>query len=236
MNSRANDTIIEARGLSKIYRTEGEEVRALLDVSLRVTRGEFISIVGPSGCGKSTLLYVLGGLTTPTSGAVVIDAAELGRISDAALSRIRGRTTGFVFQRFNLLPTLSIRENIALAQGIRRQGAHTAGRIDEMLDRVGLAGKKGRRPSELSMGEQQRAAIARALVHRPAILLADEPTGNLDSSNAEGIIQLFSEMHRELRQTILLVTHNAEVAQAAGRIVRMRDGRIVDGPQSTVHR
>jgi len=235
MNNAVTDNFIEVAGLCKIYRTGGEDVHALDNVSLSVRRGEFLSIVGPSGCGKSTLLYVLGGLTTPSSGSVSIGGEEICNLSDASISHLRGVLTGFVFQRFNLLPTLTIYENIALAQKIRGTGVQRKEHIGEMLERVGLGGKKGRRPAELSMGEQQRAAIARAVVHRPAILLADEPTGNLDSANSEAIITLFSEMHRELRQTILLVTHNSDVARSAERIVQMRDGRIVHGPQSIVH-
>ncbi|MCX6354777.1 MAG: ABC transporter ATP-binding protein [Candidatus Aureabacteria bacterium] len=222
-----NGDLIEAEGLCKIYHTEGEDVHALRDVSISVARGEFLSIVGPSGCGKSTLLYVLGGLTTATSGSVRIDGQNLIGLSDTALSRVRAGTTGFVFQRFNLFPTLTVRQNIVLAQEISRSGARDMLNADEILSRVGLRGKERRRPSELSMGEQQRAAIARALAHCPAILLADEPTGNLDSANSEAIVALFREMHRDLRQTILLVTHNREVAEAAERIVQMRDGRIV---------
>jgi len=224
-----NGNLIEVEGLCKTYHTEGEDVHALRDVSIRVARGEFLSIVGPSGCGKSTLLYVLGGLTTATSGSVRIDGRNLLGLSDAALSRIRARTTGFVFQRFNLFPTLTVRQNIVLAQDLCGSGTRDMLNTDEILSRVGLKGKERRRPSELSMGEQQRAAVARALAHCPAILLADEPTGNLDSANSEGIVALFREMHRDLRQTILLVTHNREVAEAAERIVQMRDGRIVHG-------
>ncbi|MCX6339413.1 MAG: ABC transporter ATP-binding protein [Candidatus Aureabacteria bacterium] len=226
MNSAIPQDFISVAGLCKIYHTGGEDVHALDNVSLGVKRGEFLSIVGPSGCGKSTLLYVLGGLTTPSTGSVRIGGKEICDLSDASISHLRGVLTGFVFQRFNLLPTLTIYENIALAQKIRGTGVQGKEHIGEMLERVGLGGKKGRRPSELSMGEQQRAAIARAVVHRPAILLADEPTGNLDSANSEAIINLFIEMHRELRQTILLVTHNSDIASVAGRVVRMRDGRI----------
>ncbi len=214
---------IRAARLRKTYRSGGGEYEALRGVNLDVARGEFAAIVGPSGCGKSTLLYVLGGLTSPTSGEVTVAGEALGGLGDAALSRVRGRVTGFVFQRFNLLPTLSIRDNLVLAQGIR--GADPAG-VDEILAGVGLAGKARRRPGELSMGEQQRAAIARAIVHRPAVLLADEPTGNLDSGNSALILGLLARMHGESGQTILLVTHDSGVAGAAGRIIRMRDGRI----------
>ncbi|MCX6356493.1 MAG: ABC transporter ATP-binding protein [Candidatus Aureabacteria bacterium] len=225
---------IEARELCKTYRAGGEDVYALRDVNLTVGRGEFLSIVGPSGCGKSTLLYLLGALVTPTSGSVVIDGAEPGNLSDAGLSRLRGRMTGFVFQRFNLLPTLTTRQNILLSQRIRGLRRGEGLDADEILARVGLGGKMHRRPSELSMGEQQRAAIARAVVHRPAILLADEPTGNLDSANSEMILGLFAQMHRELGQTILMVTHNHDVAKAAERTVQMRDGKIVNNPPSAV--
>ncbi len=226
MNSATDRDFIKVASLCKAYRAGGEEVYALNHVSLGVGKGEFLSIVGPSGCGKSTLLYVLGGLTSPSAGSVKIEGKEVCSLSDAAISHLRGVLTGFVFQRFNLLPTLTVYENIVLAQKIRGSTPRRAEEIKEILGRVGLGGKKNRRPFELSMGEQQRAAIARAIVHRPAILLADEPTGNLDSGNSDAIVELFAEMHRELKQTILLVTHNNDIAAAADRVIRMRDGRI----------
>ncbi len=221
MNDAA--AFVVAAGLHKIYRSAAGDCEALRGVDLEIGRGDFAALVGPSGCGKSTLLHIVGGLAAPTAGTVSVAGKSLDGLGDAALSRHRGRTTGFVFQRFNLLPTLSVRGNLALAQRIR--GLDEAG-IDALLERVGLASKMRRRPCELSMGEQQRAAIARALAHRPALLLADEPTGNLDSGNSARILDLLGEMHRDLGQTILLVTHDPGVAAAAGRIVRMRDGRI----------
>lgn len=224
------DSFIETRSLSKLYRSGSEDVQALNSVDIAIQKGEFVSIVGPSGCGKSTLLYVLGGLTTPTSGIIRIDGKEIHRGSDAALSRHRGRTIGFVFQRFNLIPTLSIHDNIGLAQKIR--GMDPRRGISEILERVGLGAKQRRKPFELSMGEQQRAAIARAVIHRPAILLADEPTGNLDSANSESVLELFAQMHRGFGQTILMVTHNDDVARAAGRTIHMKDGRIAAPPRS----
>jgi len=226
MNNPTRTPFIEAAGLCKIYWTEGEDVHALRDVSLTVRQGEFVAVIGPSGCGKSTLLHVLGGLATPTSGSLRIGGKEVQDLQDAELSRLRGKMTGFVFQRFNLLPTLTIRENLALAQRIRGEGGQGNAEIDHILGRVGLGEKKGRRPAELSMGEQQRAAIARAVVHRPAILLADEPTGNLDTATSDVILRVFREMNREMKQTLLLVTHNRDVADAAGTVIRMRDGRI----------
>ena len=226
MNSATDRDFIKVASLCKAYRAGGEEVYALNHVSLGVGKGEFLSIVGPSGCGKSTLLYVLGGLTSPSAGSVKIEGKEVCSLSHDAISHLSGVLTGFVFQRFNLLPTLTVYENIVLAQKIRGSTPRRAEEIKEILGRVGLGGKKNRRPFELSMGEQQRAAIARAIVHRPAILLADEPTGNLDSGNSDAIVELFAEMHRELKQTILLVTHNNDIAAAADRVIRMRDGRI----------
>ena len=216
-------SFVVAAGLRKVYRSAGGDCEALRGVNLDVGRGEFAAIIGPSGCGKSTLLYVLGGLTAPTAGTVRVAGERLDGLGDAALSRLRGKTTGFVFQRFNLLPTLSVRDNLVIAQRIR--GLKEEG-VDALLARVGLSAKSRRRPSELSTGEQQRAAIARALAHRPALLLADEPTGNLDSCTSARILDLLGAMHRDLGQTILLVTHDPGVAAAAGRIIRMRDGRI----------
>lgn len=216
--------LITITGLSKTYRLGTVEVPALRDVTLTVDKGEFVAIAGPSGCGKSTLLYLISGLATPTRGSVMIDGKEIAGLSDRELSRFRGEMTGFVFQRFNLLPSLSIADNISLAERIRAGRQPNRERIRETLALVGLSGKEKRKPSTLSIGEQQRAAIARAIIHRPPLLLADEPTGNLDSANAAVVVETLATMHRELGQTILLVTHDESVARAAQRVVRMKDG------------
>jgi putative ABC transport system ATP-binding protein len=221
------NNIIELRDVGKTYRAGKVDVIALRDINLAVAQGELLSIVGPSGCGKSTLLYVIGGLTRTTAGVVKVEGKEMSGLADNALSRLRGEKMGFVFQRFNLLPALTIIQNIAVAEEIRSRHLPNGAEIERILDLVGLREKKKRKPAELSMGEQQRAAIARAIIHRPAILLADEPTGNLDSGNSAKVMEIFSRMNREIGQTTLLVTHNREVAATAHRVVRMRDGKIV---------
>jgi len=183
-------------------------------------------VMGPSGCGKSTLLYLLGLLATPTEGTVVLAGTDTGAISDGRRTLLRRRHVGFVFQRFNLLAALSAEENVALALRIRHEAVQS--RACEMLAAVGLEEKRRRRPGELSVGEQQRVAIARALVTRPDVLLADEPTGNLDSEASERVLDLIGRFHRDAGQTIVLITHNEKVAERAERLLRMRDGRIAD--------
>jgi len=218
------ETILEARGLTKVYRTDAAPTAALRGVDLAVRRGEFVSVMGPSGCGKSTLLYLLGLLATPTEGTVVLDGTDTGAISDGRRTLLRRHHIGFVFQRFNLLAALSAEDNVALALRLRREAVQSQAR--EMLAAVGLDDKRRRRPGELSVGEQQRVAIARALVTRPDVLLADEPTGNLDSEASERVLDLIGRFHRDAGQTIVLITHNEKVAERAERLVRMRDGRI----------
>jgi putative ABC transport system ATP-binding protein len=222
---------IEAEGLRKSYRLGRTWVHALRGVDLRIARGEFVAVMGPSGCGKSTLLHALGGLLTPTSGRVLVEGKDLSSQSDSARTALRGRRIGFVFQRFNLFPTLSVDGNLRLAQrislGVRaaREGARTR---RDLLELLGLATKLRHRPTELSGGEQQRVAIARAIVHEPAILLADEPTGNLDSESSANVLAMLRRVHEELGQTVVLITHDVDVADSAGRIVLMKDGRILD--------
>jgi len=220
--------IIEASHLGKTYRSGKLEVPALRDVSFAIEPGEFVAIVGPSGSGKSTLFYVLGGLTPPTTGTLRIQDVELTGLSDAERTKLRRAHIGFVFQRFNLLPTISAAANIKLAHEIADTGKPFDAALMEHLS--GLLGIKGRlhhRPNELSGGEQQRIAIARALITRPAILLADEPTGNLDTQNSDAVLAMLRESSRELNQTVLMITHNPEAAQIADRILHMRDGQIV---------
>ncbi|KPK48657.1 MAG: hypothetical protein AMK72_06370 [Planctomycetes bacterium SM23_25] len=218
------DAILETRGLTKVYRTDGVATPALRGVDLAVAGGEFVSIMGPSGCGKSTLLYLAGLLATPTEGTVILAGTDAGGLSDGERTRLRRAHIGFVFQRFNLLPTLSAEENVALPLRLRRMAVGDAPR--EMLRAVGLEEKRRRRPNQLSVGEQQRGAIARALVTRPAVLLADEPTGNLDSEASDRVMNLVSRLHAETGQAIVLISHNEQVAARADRLVRMRDGRL----------
>ena len=218
--------IIQAEDVRKIYRLGKVEVPALRGVSLTAERGQFVSIVGPSGSGKSTLFYILGGLTRATSGRVIVDGDDFAAMSDAERTHLRKRKIGFVFQKFNLLPTLSARGNITIAQDISGRASDPAyfARITEML---GIARRLDHRPAELSGGEQQRVALARALINRPAIVLADEPTGNLDSQNSEIVLRMLRDSNKELGQTVLMITHNPEAARYADRIIHMRDGEIV---------
>ncbi len=223
-------TIIQVEDVRKTYHVGRVEVPALRGVSLAVDKGEFVSIVGPSGSGKSTLFYLLGGLTRADSGRVVIDGDDFAHLSDAERTRMRKRKIGFVFQKFNLLPTLTARGNIEIARdisGLNHDHEHFS-RITEML---GIARRLDHRPSELSGGEQQRVALARALINRPAIVLADEPTGNLDSQNSEIVLRMLRDSNKALGQTILMITHNPEAARYADRIVHMRDGCIVPPEQ-----
>jgi putative ABC transport system ATP-binding protein len=226
--SSTTQPIISARHLGKTYRSGKLKVDALRDVTFDVDPGEFVAIVGPSGSGKSTLFYVLGGLTSATSGSLLIQGKDFSRLSDAQRTSLRRSQIGFVFQRFNLLPTISAQTNIELAHEIAATGKPFDTALLEHL--TGLLQIKGRlehRPNELSGGEQQRVAIARALITRPAILLADEPTGNLDTQNADAVLAMLHASSRELNQTVLMITHNPEAAQIADRVLHMRDGQII---------
>ena len=219
--------IIRAERLGKTYRSGKLEVPALRDVSFSVEPGEFVSIVGPSGSGKSTLFYLLGGLTRATSGKIEIDGVDFATLTDGQRTEMRKAKIGFVFQKFNLLPTLSARGNIEIAHEI---SGH-AGPLDQqylahLTELLNIAGRLDHRPSELSGGEQQRVAIARALITRPAIVLADEPTGNLDTQNSDIVLDMLQRSNREFKQTVLMITHNPEAASIAGRILHMRDGSI----------
>jgi putative ABC transport system ATP-binding protein len=230
--------IIVAQGLSKVYRSGRILVPALKDVSFAVERGEFVSIVGPSGSGKSTLFYLLGGLTRATAGTVLIDGVDFARLPDAERTAVRGRKIGFVFQKFNLLPTLTARDNIEIAYEISgRQSEGKQPPLDQkflsyLAELLGIAGRLDHRPSELSGGEQQRVAIARALITRPALVLADEPTGNLDSRSSAEIVALLQGLARA-GITVVLVTHEPDVAACAARIVRVRDGLIESDERHT---
>ncbi|MGH9489905.1 MAG: ABC transporter ATP-binding protein [Terriglobales bacterium] len=218
--------MVEVRDVSKVFHVGNTGVLALDRVSLTVAAGEFVAIVGASGSGKSTLLHVIGGLTHPTRGEVAIGGREYGALSDAARTALRKREIGFVFQRFNLLPTLDAAGNIELARDIAGRHAGPAAWRDQIVARLGIGPRLRHHPAELSGGEQQRVAIARALVNRPRIVLADEPTGNLDSQNSDAVLAVLRDLNRELGQTILMITHNPEAAAFAHRALRMKDGRI----------
>ena len=222
---------LEAEEVRKTYRVGKTDVHALRGASLTVGKGEFVAIMGPSGCGKSTLLHALGGLLAPTSGSVRIEGKELRTLSDAERTEIRRRKIGFVFQRFNLFPTLTVDGNLRLQERISLGGnghSKSGSRRLELLDLLGVSSKLLHRPTELSGGEQQRVALARALVHGPLILLADEPTGNLDSENSENVLSMIKTIHRELSQTIVLITHDHDVAASAERTVVMKDGVVLE--------
>lgn len=225
--------IILAENATKVYMAGRVAVPALRGVSLAVERGEFVSIVGPSGSGKSTLFYLLGGLTRATEGRVVIDGVDFASLNDAERTRLRKQRIAFVFQKFNLLPTLSAMGNIEVAYTVSgRKEPMDRAYLDHLSELLSIRGRLKHRPSELSGGEQQRVAIARALITRPAILLADEPTGNLDSENSAAVLDMLVRSNRELGQTTLMITHNPEAATVADRILHMRDGRIVSEEQS----
>jgi putative ABC transport system ATP-binding protein len=219
-------SIIRIENLRKIYRVGKVDVEALRGVSLEVARGEFLSIVGPSGSGKSTLFHVVGGLTPATSGTVRVDGQDLAAMSDAARTVLRKTSVAFVFQKYNLLPTLTARDNIAVAKDIAGRDSKPDPDFEKVLELLGIAGRLKHKPFELSGGEQQRVAIARAVVNHPAILLADEPTGNLDTENSQIVLSLLRDLNDRLGQTILMITHNPEAAAFGHRIVHMRDGRI----------
>jgi putative ABC transport system ATP-binding protein len=221
------NSIIVAQGLEKSYRVDGTQVPALRGVDLTLARGEFIAIVGPSGCGKSTLLNLLGGLTAPTKGRIVIDGNDLARLSADRVAALRRRMLGFVFQSFNLSPVLTAQENVEFPLLLAGVAApERATRAVELLSAVGLGGQLDYLPGEMSGGQKQRVAIARALANRPVVLLADEPTGNLDSATAREVMELLVQIHRENKSALVMVTHDPDDAARADRRVRMRDGKI----------
>jgi len=223
-----NAPIIQVRDLRKTYRVGEVDVHALQGANLSVRRGEFLTIVGPSGSGKSTMFHVLGGLTPATSGQVLIDGRDLSRITDAERTEMRRRMVGFVFQKYNLLPTLSAADNIAIAKYISGNQQDDDPRFREVLELLGIARRMHHKPRALSGGEQQRVAIARAIVNSPAILLADEPTGNLDSKNSEAVLSVLRDLNERLGQTILMITHDSHVASYGHRKVHMLDGRVLE--------
>ena len=219
--------IIQSENVTKVYRIGKVDVPALRGVSLSIDQGEFVSIVGPSGSGKSTLFYILGGLTRATTGRVLIDGADFAKLSDAQRTELRKSKIGFVFQKFNLLPTLSARDNIEIAREISGRNGAEPQFFSQVTQMLGVAERLDHRPSEMSGGEQQRVALARALINRPAIVLADEPTGNLDSENSEIVLKMLREANCKFHQTVLMITHNPEAAEIGDRIIHMRDGHIV---------
>ncbi|MEZ5345719.1 MAG: ABC transporter ATP-binding protein [Pyrinomonadaceae bacterium] len=222
-------TILQTENLTKTYKIGKVETNALRGVSLSIDKGEFVAIMGQSGCGKSTLLHLLGGLLSPTTGKIVIDGEDISKVSDAKRTDIRRRKIGFVFQRFNLFPTLTADGNLRLAERIHLgNGDGNAEKRREILSLLKLENKMNNKPLELSGGEQQRVALARAVINSPAIILADEPTGNLDSENSEIVLEMFRELNQRFGQTIIMITHNPEAAEHCGRIIQMRDGLIVD--------
>ncbi len=219
--------ILRTENLKKLYRIGKMDVPALRGVSISVERGEFVAIMGPSGCGKSTLLHLLGGLLSPTEGRILIDDEDLSAVSDAERTDIRRRKIGFVFQRFNLFPTLSAEGNLKLAEKIHTgNGSKDNTRRHEILRLLKLEDKMHHKPLEMSGGEQQRVALARAVINSPAIILADEPTGNLDTENSQIVLDMFRKLNREFNQTIIMITHNPEAAAVCSRTIRMRDGLI----------
>ena len=222
-------TILQTESLTKSYRIGKMQVPALRGVSLDVKEGEFVAIMGPSGCGKSTLLHLLGGLLSPTEGKIIIDGEDISKVSDAKRTDIRRRKIGFVFQRFNLFPTLTAEGNLKLAERIHTgNGSHDSANRREVLRLLKLEDKMHHKPLEMSGGEQQRVALARAVINSPAIILADEPTGNLDTENSQIVLDMFKKLNEEFKQTIIMITHNPEAAAVCSRTIRMRDGRVVE--------
>jgi len=222
----SDQPIVSVRALQKTYRVGEVDVAALRGVDLDVARGEFLSIIGPSGSGKSTLFNVLGGLTPPTSGQVFIEGRDLHELSDRERTHLRKTTVGFVFQKYNLLPTLTARDNIEIARFIAGRSGADDPHFPEVLRLLGIEKRLNHKPRALSGGEQQRVAIARGIVNRPAILLADEPTGNLDTENSNAVLGLLRDLNQRFHQTILMITHNPEAAAYGHRIIAMRDGRV----------
>jgi putative ABC transport system ATP-binding protein len=220
-----------ADDLQKTYRSGGRPLSALRNVSFQVEPGETVAIVGPSGSGKTTLLGLLAGLDRPSGGRVLLDGTDMGALSEDDRARLRRDKIGFVFQSFQLIPTLTARENVAVPLDLAGHGGGAA-RADELLERVGLGGRGHHYPTQLSGGEQQRVAVARAFIHRPSILFADEPTGNLDAATGERVIELMMELNRELGTTLVLVTHDLELAGRARRVIRLADGAVVSDQRS----
>lgn len=229
--TRRKDVVV-VEDLQMVYRVSKVEVPALRGVDFSVKEGEFVAVIGPSGCGKSTLLHLIGGLLQPTSGRILIEGVSISSVSDFERTEIRRQRMGFVFQSYNLLNTLTARENIALAKRIQGNGHYEDGSAQNILRMLGLENKMDHKPWELSGGEQQRVAIARAVINRPAILLADEPTGSLDSENSRMVLEMLRELNSVYGQTIIIITHDPEAAATADRVIEMRDGKILNRVQN----
>jgi putative ABC transport system ATP-binding protein len=220
--------VLETIDLKMVYHVGRVDVAALRGATLQVQSGEYVAIMGPSGCGKSTFLHIVGGMLKPTSGSVIIEGEDLTAMTDAERTDLRRRKIGFVFQRFNLFPTLTAEGNLKLAERIYSgRNNQDAARRHGVLKLLGLEDKMHHKPLELSGGEQQRVAIARAVINRPAIILADEPTGNLDTENSDIVLKMMQQLNKEFGQTIIMITHNAEAAARADRVIEMRDGHVV---------
>jgi putative ABC transport system ATP-binding protein len=228
MTDSFSGSAIEAIDLTMTYRSGKLTVPAVQNISLTVNHGEFIAITGPSGCGKSTLLHLLGGLLRPTSGKVFIDGKDIAHLADSERTAIRREKIGYIFQRFNLLPTLTAKGNIELAKKIHGNGHMSVNGVDQIFSMLGLQDKIHFRPAELSGGEQQRVAIARAVISRPSIVLADEPTGSLDSRNSRIVLQILRDLNEKMGQTIVMITHDSEAASTASRTIEMKDGQILN--------
>jgi putative ABC transport system ATP-binding protein len=228
MTDASSTSAIETINLTMTYRSGKVDVPALHNVNLTVKQGEFIAVMGPSGCGKSTLLHLLGGLLQPTGGKIILDGIDISKLTDAERTAIRRGKIGYVFQRFNLLPTLSAKGNIELAKRIHGNGHLSPNGVDHIIGMLGLSEKIHFRPAELSGGEQQRIAIARAVINRPSIILADEPTGSLDSRNSRTVLQILRDLNEKLSQTIVMITHDSEAASVASRVIEMKDGQVLN--------
>jgi ABC-type lipoprotein export system ATPase subunit len=220
--------VIKLEQVSKVFHRGPEAIQALSNLNLLINSGEFVAITGKSGCGKSTLLHIIGGLEPPSGGRVFLDGRDLAHLEEPELTRFRRDRVGVVFQSFNLLPLLTLEENVALPRVLQGAAYHQAQlEATRWLGEVGLSARRDHKPHQVSGGEMQRAAIARALINQPAVILADEPTGNLDSVTAAQILELFSHLHRQWRKTVILVSHAPEAGQAADRVLRLQDGRLL---------